>query len=51
MNSEFVITLLLALIGQGATAAGIYAAIRADLREYKIRIDHLKEWQDKHKCN
>ena len=38
---------------QIATAAGVYAAIRADLREHQIRIAHLEKNQDSrtHKCS
>jgi hypothetical protein len=40
------------IIGQLATAAGIYAAIRADLREAMVRINMLEERADRehNKC-
>lgn len=37
------------VIGQIATAAGIYAAIRADLREAMVRISILEK-QGAHAC-
>lgn len=39
MNQE----LLLFVLGQAATAAGVYAAIRADLREALVRVALLQE--------
>lgn len=36
-------TLLLFIIGQVATAASVYAAIRADLRECMVRISILEK--------
>lgn len=35
------------VLGQVVTAAGIYAAIRADLREHKVRLDALERWRDR----
>lgn len=36
---------------QIATAAGVYAAIRADMREYAVRIAMLEKHIEKHPCN
>ena len=35
---------------QIATAAGVYAAIRADMREYQIRIAMLEKYNERHVC-
>ena len=37
--------MLLFILGQLATAAGVYAAIRADLREALVRVAMLEEWR------
>lgn len=34
---------LLLIVGQLATAGGVYAAIRADLREALVRVKYLEE--------
>lgn len=39
--------LLLFVMGQAATAAGVYAAIRADLREALTRVTLLEQRVDK----
>ncbi|CAN5165995.1 hypothetical protein BH10PSE16_BH10PSE16_43780 [soil metagenome] len=36
---------------QIATAAGIYAAIRGDLREHQVRIAMLEEHNKRRSCN
>jgi hypothetical protein len=33
------------VVGQVVTAAGIYAAIRADLREALVRVGLLEQWR------
>lgn len=47
MNNE----MLMFVFAQIATAGGVYAAIRADMREYKIRIDMLEKHNEKHQCS
>lgn len=42
---------LMFVFAQLVTAGGVYAAIRADMREYKIRIDMLEKYNEKHKCS
>lgn len=37
--------MVLFILGQLATAAGVYAAIRADLREALVRVSMLEEWR------
>lgn len=39
--------IILFLLGQVLTAAGIYAAIRADLREHSVRIGALEKQYDR----
>lgn len=39
------------VVGQLATAAGVYAAIRADLREALVRINILEKHLDKCKSS
>lgn len=43
--------LVLFLLGQCITAGGIYAAIRADLREHQVRIGALERTSERrHTC-
>lgn len=35
------------ILGQVVTAAGIYAAIRADLREALVRVAMLEKWRER----
>lgn len=35
------------LCGQLVTAAGVYAAIRADLREALVRVSLLEKWRER----
>ena len=39
--------MLIFLVGQCITAGGIYAAIRADLREHQVRIHALEKNYDR----
>lgn len=39
--------MILFLLGQCITAGGIYAAIRADLREFKVRIGALERTSER----
>jgi hypothetical protein len=39
------------VFAQVATAGGVYAAIRADLREHQVRIAMLEERNREHKCS
>lgn len=45
--------ILIYIVAQLATAAGVYAAIRADLRECTVRISIIEKVQEKHasSCN
>jgi hypothetical protein len=38
--------IVLFLLGQVFTAAGVYAAIRADLREALVRVNILERWKE-----
>lgn len=40
-------TLWMFVLGQVVTAAGIYAAIRADLREALVRVSLLEKWRER----
>ena len=40
-------SIVIFIITQLATAGGVYAAIRADMREYSIRITMLEKHNDK----
>jgi glucose-6-phosphate-specific signal transduction histidine kinase len=40
--------ILLFVLAQAFTAMGVYAAIRADMREYKIRLDMLERHNERH---
>ena len=42
--------ILLFVLAQAFTAMGVYTAIRADMREYKIRIDMLERHNERHTC-
>lgn len=42
--------LLMFVFAQIATAAGVYAAIRADMREYQVRIAMLEKHNENHRC-
>lgn len=39
--------LWLFVLGQALTAAGVYAAIRADLREALVRVSLLEKWRER----
>jgi hypothetical protein len=39
--------MLIFVLGQLATAAGVYAAIRADLRELMVRVAYLERAQQR----
>lgn len=43
MNNE----VLMFLAGQAFTAVGVYAAIRADLREALVRVSLLEKWRER----
>ena len=43
-------SLILFIVGQVATAAGVYAAIRADLREALVRISILEKHRERDTC-
>lgn len=50
MNDNLFMFIFAQLVTAGGVAGGIYAAIRADMREYKIRIDMLERHNEKHTC-
>lgn len=43
--------LVIFMVGQLFTAAGVYAAIRADLREALVRISIMERQMEKCTCN
>ena len=43
-------SIVLFIIAQIATAGGVYAAIRADMREYAVRIGMLEKQNERHVC-
>lgn len=43
-------SIFLFIIAQIVTAVGVYAAIRADMREYAVRIGMLEKHNEKHIC-
>lgn len=43
-------SILMFVVAQVATAAGVYAAIRADMREYQVRIAMLEKHNETHRC-
>lgn len=50
MTDSMILQTVLFLVGNVAMAVGIYTGIRADMREYKIRIDMLEKHNEKHFC-
>lgn len=48
MNENIALFLIAQLVSAVAASVGIYAAIRADMREFRVKITALEKLVDKH---
>lgn len=50
MTDAMILQALFFVIAQITGGVAIYAGIRADMREHKVRISILEDWKKEHKC-